>query len=389
MNNCFVRIGDNKQSMDEIIDFLARIYGPSYYDAKRIQGLIIRSEPSTSPQSFVVARSIHNELIGIIRIVDRKIHLGSAILKCGGISSVSVHPDWRGQGVVDEMMNVAHEAMVQRGMDISFLYARQVLDGYYTQFGYYGINRYLDLEIISAITGEEKLKVVPFRLENIGAISAKYDDTYSGLSGSIVRNEKMWVFLISKMKETGRNTRLLECRVDESGEMIGYLVVFDDRLIEISIPPIFFPYLPTLIKKLGLKYISIHPCHPFLKYVRTTFSTIQHERFSLDGGYMGRILNSSSLLSKIRPDICSRASRIAIADTVRLFGYGLELQSGEISKDTHSDDIGFKNKNVIIQLVLGIHCLEDYFGVSLNHEKPWLKYLFPYTGFHTSALDEI
>lgn len=389
MNNCFVRIGDNNQLPDEIIDFLARIYGPNYYDAKRIQGLIIRSEPSTSPQNFVLARSIHNELIGIIRIVDRKIHLGSAILKCGGISSVSVHPDWRGQGIVREMMNVAHEAMVQRGMDISFLYARRVLDGYYTQFGYYGINRYLDLEIISAIAGEEKLNIAPFRQENMGTISVKYNDAYSGLPGSIVRDEKMWVFLISRIKETGGSIRLLECCVGESGEMIGYLIISNDKLIEISVPSVFFPYLPILIKKLGLKYISIHPCHPFFKYVRTNFSTIQHERFSLDGGYMGKILDYFSLFSKICPDIRMRVSKIMDADTVKLFGYELELQSGEISKAAGQDDIILENKNAIIQFVLGIHCLEDYFGVSLNPEKPWLKYLFPYTGFHTSALDEI
>ena len=389
MSNYCIQIGKDNQSLDEIIDFLAKVYGPNYYDAKRIQGLIIRKEPSTAPQNFILARSIDNELIGIIRIVERKIRLGSAILKCGGISSVSAHPDWRGQGVVREMMDTAHEAMIRRGMDISFLYARRALDGYYTQFGYYGINRYLDLEIISAVAGEERLSISPFRQENISAISVKYNEVYSCLSGSIVRDEKIWTFLISKMKGTEGNISLFECHVVESDELIGYLIVSDDKLIEIAIPQNYFSHLPRLIKKLGLKYISIHPYHPFYKYVRTSFSTIQRERFSLDGGYMGRILDFSSLLSKICPDICLRASGIAVTGTIRLFGYELELQSGKISRATGTDDIAFKNENTVIQLILGIHSLEDYSGVFLNSEKHWLNYLFPCTGFHTSALDEI
>jgi N-acetylglutamate synthase-like GNAT family acetyltransferase len=390
MKQYYIRIGDKNDSLEEIIDFVAKIFGPNYYDAKRIQESIIKHEPSTMPQNFVIARSFQNELIGLTRIVERKIRVGTAILNCGGISSVGIHPNWRGKGIMHEIMNAAHNRMTECGMDMSFLYGRRVMDGYYTQFGYYGINRYLDLEIISSVADEDKLKVLPFRKENISTIATLYNNSYLSLSGSVVRDEKIWAFLIARMNETDKPTRLLECYANESIEVIGYLVISGNKLIELALADVYFPYLPNVIKKLGLNYISIHPYHPFYAYVRSNFSTIQHERFTLDGGYMGKILNPSSVLSKIYSDIFLRASNVGATDKkVRIFEYEIELSSGNISKAAGPDDIILKRNEDSIRFLLGMHRLEDYSGVYLNPDKPWLRYIFPPTGFHTSAFDEI
>lgn len=390
MNNYNILVENDKQSFDEIIDFLARVFAPNYYDAKRIQEATIKSEPSTKPQNFILARTKRNELIGIVRIVERKMRIGSAILECGGVSSVSVHPDWRGQGIGYEMMNFAHETMMSRSNDLSFLHGRRALDGYYTKSGYCGINRYLDLEIISDIYGEEKLHVPPFQQQNIGIIRTLYDDTYKNLSGSIVRDEGIWNFLTAKMKEAGEQIKLFECYDGTSSDMIGYLIISGDSLVELSLPLDYFPYLLTLIKRLGLKYISIHPYHPFYTYVRSNVNTIRHERFSLNGGYMGRILNHFTLFSKISHDLWLRSSRIVGADNIlRILGYEIELSTGKISKSSLQDDITFDNECSCIRFILGLHCSGHYSGVYLNPEKPWLKYLFPSTGFHTSAIDEI
>jgi len=390
MKQYYIRIGDNNDSLDNIIDFLAKIFGPNYYDAKRIQASIIKHEPSTMAQNFIIARSLQDELIGMVRIVERQMRLGTAILSCGGISSVSIHPDWRRQGIMPEIMNAAHKRMTQCDMDISFLHGRRAMDGYYTQLGYYGINRYIDLEIISSIVGEDNLQVFPFSQQNISTIANLYNDTYASLSGSVVRDEKIWAFLIARMNETDKQTKLLECHFKESSEMIGYLIISGDKMIELSLPHVFFPYLPSAIKKLGLNYISIHPHHPFYTYARSNFSTLQQERFTLDGGYMGKILNPFSLLSKIYPDLFLRATGIGVSDKrIQIFGCEVELLSGTISKATGPDDIILERKEDSIRILLGMHHLDDYSGVYLNPDKPWLRYLFPSTGFHTSAFDEI
>ncbi len=390
MNNFNVSIGGNSFELNEIIEFLAKIYGPNYFDAKRVQGAILRNEPTTKPGNFIIARSQQYDLIGAIRIVERKIVLGSGILYCGGISSVSVHPDFRGHGIVKAMMEIAHDVMNQCNMDLAYLHGRRALDGYYTQFGYHGINRYLDLEIISTHPEKEMIEVVAFSEKHLENIMNMYNETYASLTGSIVRDKSLWGFLLSKMIEINRQANLFECFDSQSGDLIGYFVIDGHRVIELSLPTVYFPYFLSLIKKLNLTHISIHPQHPFYAYARSTMSTCQHERYSLDGGYMGRILNKYNLLSKICPDICSRALSIELKNkTLQLFGYELEMESGKIKEACEPDDIVFKTERSAIRCMLGIDRLENNLEVYMNKDKPWLTCLFPLTGFHTSSWDEI
>ena len=390
MNKFYVHVGENNLAIEEVVEFLARVFGPSYYEALRIQGIMLKREPSTAGRNFILARDNDGTLIGLIRIVERKMILGSAVMECGGISSVSVHPKWRGRGVIKELFALAHDVMDQRNIDLAYLYARRALDGYYIQFGYQGINRYLDLEIISSHPKTEIIATTSFSDSNLLNIIDMYRDTYVSLSGSIVRDKSLWESLLIKMKEINRQTNFFECHDTKSGDLIGYLIKDGQKVIELSLPEAYFPYMPDLIKKLNLTHISIHPQHPFYFYVRRTMSTCQQERYSLDGGYMGRILNRYALLSKICPDICSRARDIELKNkTLRLFGYELEMESGRLKKACEPDDIVFKTEREAIRCILGIDSVENNLQVYLNKDKPWLAYLFPLTGFHTSSWDEI
>jgi hypothetical protein len=105
---------------------------------------------------------------------------------------------------------------------------------------------------------------------------------------------------------------------------------------------------------------------------------------------MGKILNPFSILGKLYPDIFLRASNIGVADKkIGIFGYEIELLSGRISKASRPDDIILEKEEDKIRFLLGMLRLEDYYGVYLNPDKPWLTYIFPPKGFHTSAFDEI
>lgn len=390
MNNFNISIEDDSFHLDEIIEFLAKIYGPNYFDARRIQGAILRNEPSTRPENFIIARSEQKDLIGLVRIVERNIHLGSAILNCGGISSVSIHPDWRGRGIMREIMKTAHEEMTRRGMDIAYLYGRRAMDGYYAQFGYYGINRYLDLEIISPILGKPRLTVASFNPKNIEQVRKSYYETYSSLAGSVLRNERVWSFLISKIDEAKGQTELLELDSNGSGDMVGYIVLSQGRIIEISVPGLYYQDILVIMKERGVKYISIHPHHPFHAYVRMNFSSIQHERLSLDGGYQGKILNTQTLLKTLYSNWHKVATQIGVnKEKINIFGLEVDLESGHISGSSYAADVIFEKQGNEIHFILGLRHLEAYSGIHMNPDKPWLKYFFVSTGFYTSALDEI
>lgn len=385
-----VQIGAPDQSLEEIVDFLARIFGPNYYEAEKIQNVVMRSEASTSPGNFVTARSDRGDLIGVVRIVERQMMLGQAVLNCGGISSVSVHPDWRRQGLNQAMMDLAIREMERRGMDLSYLYGRRAMDGYYTKFGYIGVNRYLRLKIISSVSGEPALQLSPFAQQHLDCIRAGYDQTYCHLGGSIIRDEKVWRFLIARMKATPAGFQLLACHSMVAGECIGYVVVSGDQLIEAAIPDTHFVHLPQVLAQVGIGCVSVHPRHPYYRFVRTNFNTIAQERLNLDGGYMARIINPLSFISKLAGDLCRRAREIGLAgEKIRLAGWEIDLDSGCVLKASQLDDVIFERQERLLHLLIGMHEPNDDPGYSLNPEKPWLTYLFPASGFHTSAFDEI
>src|SRR3972149_11999110 len=177
---------------EEMIDFLSRVYGPNYFEARSVFHMIFTHEPSLRAENFITARSSKGHLIGVVRIVDRKIGIDGVALECGGISSVGVHAQWRGQGVCSALMRQAIKVMKERGKDISVLHGRRAVDGFYGQFGYQGVGRYLDLEVNFPESSRISLKAEPYKESDLKSIMKFYKETYSDLTGAVLRDEPLW-----------------------------------------------------------------------------------------------------------------------------------------------------------------------------------------------------
>lgn len=388
MNQYRVSVGEADLKQEEVIAFLSKIYGPNYYDSYSIQKTTISNEPSTSPDNFILARSPKGDLIGIVRIVERNISLGMTVLSAGCISSVGVEPEWRGQGVASNLMNTAMKVMKSRGMDISVLYGRRAVDGFYTRFGYYGIGRYIDLEILSPVASRTSMQAVPWEKNNIEACMGFYGKAYGGLAGSVMRDLPIWKYLFSRQEKGVGKEKLLICQLNKKN--IGYLVTANHKLIEMSLPPDDFQMFFGLLSGLDIKLISIHPRHSFYIYCRTHMHTIQKERFALEGGYMGRIVSLESLLKKLGPTLACRAAVMGASNkTIRLFRYQVDLKDGRVSQTSKPNDLVFDKPETAVQFLLGVIYPQDIIGVSWPAEKPWIPYLFPNLYYHTSSFDEV
>ncbi len=383
-----VSVGEKELDREEIVGFLARIFGPNYYDAYTVQSGIYDTEPSTCPGNFVLARSPKGELIGIVRIVERSILVGDSALRAGFISSVGIRPDWRERGVLSRLMERAIHEMVSRKMDISLLYGRRAVDGLYSRYGYYGIGRYVDLEILSPIDTGNSISAVTLREENLGICRKLYMQSYGGLSGSILRDSGVWDYLLLRVNMKSGGVKLLMCQ--EKGRIIGYIVIFEEKLIEMSIPPRFYSAIPQLLRSLDVRVISIHPRHTFSIFCYTHMNTIQKTRFALDGGYMARILNPGSLLKSLGHVLASRAAIIGASNkVVKLLDIEVNLSDGQVSNTSKPNDISFENPDTVVQLLLGVIRPDDILGVKWSKEKPWISFLFPELHYHTSAWDEV
>jgi GNAT superfamily N-acetyltransferase len=388
MSEYLISLGNDQLNLNEVIEFVSKIFGPNYYEASIMQRQIIEHEPSTSPKNFIIARSNSGELLGVVRVVQRNILLEGVKVPVGGISSVGVRPEWRRRGLASELIHKAIQVMTSRGMDLSILYGRRAVDRFYTRFGYLGIGRYVDLQLLSYPESEISLHSIPFEREKQELCMKLYDESYQDLSGSVLRDKSVWDFLLMRIEKNMGGLRAF--LILEGSSVVGYLVLMDYQLIEIAVPKYFFPAVPTLMHNLGIQSISIHPRHPFYVYCRTRINTIQKERFALDGGYMAKILNPQSLLKRLGPTLASRAKIVGASDQViRLFDYEINLRSGEVSSTTEKNDIIFDRTDTAVQYLLGVISPRDVVGVHWTGEKPWIPYLFPGLHYHTSAWDEI
>lgn len=385
-----IQTGEESFDLDEVIELVSRTYGPNYYDAKEIHGWLLRHEPTLSADNFVLARDRKGSLIGLVRIVIRKICFGGETLSCGGISTVCVHSQWRHRGVATALMETADRVMETRGLDLAFLHARRVLDGFYSKVGYGGINRYLNLEILSPPCSGSELTTVPAQESNISRLERCYESVYRVLTGSIIRRTDMWHFLLGKSPLVKPPYIVHECREKGSDSFEGYLISSGDTLHEAVIPENHFLSVPGLLDKLGLKHIAIHPFHPLFTFLRTTYSTTVTERYAIDGGYMGKILNMDSFLQKYVRNLQFRLRGVQLPfRTLRLSGFELDLDVGTVRRANEADDVHFDDDRILMWFLLGILQPKHISGVRINTRVGTLEQVDLATGFHTSTWDAV
>lgn len=380
-----IETGSNDFDVEEVVELVSKIYGPNYFSAKQIHGWLIRHEPSFSPQNFVMAKAENGTLIGLVRIVNREMRFGPSILTCGGISTVGVHDHWRKKGIASALVIEAEKAMQGRGIDMAFLHARRVLDGFYTRVGYWGVNRYLNLEIGSPPRNASELESLPLQKENLSELEISYASEYGKLAGSIVRNGDMWSFLIGRAAVLDQSFVVRECRVRDTGKFAGYLVLSGDTLHEAVIEADYFSSVPGLFAELQLKYLALHPFHPLFIYLRSKYSTTLTERFAIDGGYMGKIINMESFLGKYAAYVHQKSG--ASPRELRLCGYALDLEKGTAKRTNNDDDIQFCDQRTCLWFLLGILEPTQIAGITMRPGISSIDTLNLGTGFHTSSWD--
>ena len=378
-------------SRKEITDFLVKIFEPYNKNARRAFDIMFDYEPSLSAENFLIARSSQGALIGLVRIVDRQLLIGGALLNVGGISSVSVLPEWRKKCVCSLLMKKAHALMKERGKDIAVLYGRRAMDGFYTRYGYYGIGQYIDLEANVPQSRRGKLKCVSFKgtKEQAQFVMRFYKKEYLFLTGSIVRTPKIWQYLFAQMRESSGKLKLF--LFFEGKNPAGYCLVREDKIIELSLLEKHYADFLGFLKLLKIAAFSIHPQHPFFRYCRFRISTtILKERFALNGGYMARLINTESFISKLGPSLAQRAGILGLGNkTLNVLGQKIFLRDGKVRMTKEAPDIYFKNKSLAVRVLLGVSPLASAWDARWNSKKPWIPYLWLEGDFYTCAWDEI
>jgi ribosomal protein S18 acetylase RimI-like enzyme len=238
MRRVEIRGARDDHEIDLAYDLAARTFGPSYFETKDAKVRLRALEPIANPSDAVIA--LHaGEVIGFVRIVDRLARLGDRALPVGGITSVSVHPDYRGHGLGRDVMEAAVGRSRERGDALSIAYARRAVDGFYWRLGYLGIGCHPDLSVQTRSV--ERDAAVSARAGHDGRFAdlyrRAYADSYGDLPMSFERGDTWWRTLPERLAHLGSAAGHGLFTVFSSEAAVGYFVAHNGRIIEAASAP--------------------------------------------------------------------------------------------------------------------------------------------------------
>lgn len=297
-----VRAARTLDEVDAGYDLASRIFGSSYTEMSSMHSRIRALEPLRSLEDVIVLVD-GDDVLGMVRILDRALNVPGGALPAGGITTVCVAERARGERWGIGLMEAALARGVARGDACSVLFARRAVDGWYPRLGYVGIGAHLQLRLLgpaAAVPAVTTRSGVPVDPEVIGLLARAYDASYGGLFLSFLRTPAWWLHLAEHIA-----LKRVELIVVEGGHgLAGYCVRSGGVVIEAAAIDAGREAVRDVAFSSGP--LSLPVGHWLMKIARAH----DHElsvRYSWSGGHMLRPLYAHELVPEPTTAAASRA----------------------------------------------------------------------------------
>ncbi len=136
---------------------------------------------------------VDGKIVSYVRISNRLMYLGEAVVKLGGIGMVVTSPEYRGRGCASALLRDAIACMEAQSYDLSLLFT--TIQPFYMPLGWAAFPQTsFELELHDKKTfAPSGWKSRPFDLEkDLTQISQIYDEHNKERTGTVLRPEKLW-----------------------------------------------------------------------------------------------------------------------------------------------------------------------------------------------------
>jgi len=158
----------------------------------------------TPPEERVVrlarpfVADVHGSIQGTYVVLDMTCSCRGALLPCGGVAGVAVHPAERGSGVGSAMMRQAIRDMREQNIPIASLYPFR--EWYYRKFGYEVCGKRLEITCpahrMPHVDSDLPMRCI--RSSQYAEIDACHRAFVMARSGGTVRDEGLWTRIVSE-----------------------------------------------------------------------------------------------------------------------------------------------------------------------------------------------
>jgi predicted N-acetyltransferase YhbS len=292
------------------------------------------SDPAYRPDHRLLAK-VDGKVVSHVHLTERSIRYGSATIPINGVMWVGTLPEFRGMGFAQNLMRLASERARHGGAVLQALTTG--MPQFYRPLGWGVCGRQTFAQILSRNLPQVSDGVVegrggfwhvrPWRQVELGDLMALYDGQYARTTGSVVRSEEYWRWIIGRRYA---HVIWVACQ----GETVrGYAFIKDHKVLELAFDPAYPQAMRALLGRVRAEALErAYPevtvyapsDHPVMEVIRGSSGRIVDQE-AYDGTVsMYHIPELGRFLQAILPELSRRATES---------GASLPLELGLCSND--------------------------------------------------------
>ncbi len=247
------------------------------------------SDPVYQPQHRLLAR-VDGKVVSHVHLTERQIRYGSATIPINGVMWVGTLPEFRGMGFAQNLMRLASDRATQGGAVLQALTTG--MPQFYRPLGWGICGRQTFAQILSRNLPQVSDGVVegrggfwhvrPWRQVELGDLMALYDGQYARTTGSVVRSEEYWRWIIGRRYA---HVIWVACQ----GETVrGYAFIKDHKILELAFDPAYPQAMRALLGRVRSE--ALERAYPEV----SVYAPSDHPVMDVIRGSSGRIIDQEA-----------------------------------------------------------------------------------------------
>ncbi len=257
-------------------------------------------------------------IVSHLHLTDRQIRFGSVTDPVNGIMWVGTLPEFRGMGFAQNLMRLASQRGKESGAAVQVLTTG--MPQFYQPLGW-GIcgrqttaqtmSRNLPQVLDGVVDGRSTWQVRPWRQVELGDLMSLYELQYARTTGSVVRTEEYWRWMIGRRYA---HVIWVACL----GEAVkGYAFIKDHKILEIAFDPAYPHALRSLLGRVRAEAleraypevsVAAPSNHPVIEVIRAASGRVIDQDIHDGAASMYHIPDLGRFLKCILPELARRAA---------------------------------------------------------------------------------
>jgi predicted N-acetyltransferase YhbS len=292
-------------------------------------------DPAYRPDQRILAK-VDGRIVSHVHLTERQVRFGSVTIPVNGVIWVGTLPEFRGLGFAQNLIRLASARARENGIPLQVLMTG--MPQYYRPLGWGVCGRQTyaqvmsrNLPLVSDGVPDGRgpaWQVRPWRQVELGDLMSLYELQYARTTGSIIRTEEYWRWMIGRRYA---HVIWVACLGDS---VKGYAFIKDHKILEIAYDPAYPPALRALLGRVRAEALEraypeviVHAPvnHPVIDTIRTAMGKVVDQDVNDGVVSMYHIPDLGRFLRCVVPELARRAHES---------GCALPLEMG-ISTDDH------------------------------------------------------